>query len=303
MKFDRNALKEAVETDITLENGKALLTWRFRYSGEIRKALLTLLLKDQSGQTVLTCLRREPEEEPLQAVLLRPRLWNGPDDPYLYKMEILLQEQDGQLLDRIDAPLPLRCIKRLPEQGFFLNDNPFSPKTIDYTLPKAESPIQLQRAIMDDIQYLLELGINSIHCSDADADFRLLSQLCDRAGILLLPEAGDFSLRDGGHGLLDPATGNPNTLFYKCKAKWSTQPFVYISPESIQTTESGNYKVTVYSSCGRIALYTDGVLFAFQSGEYEFVFEGIPARHPCVMLTAEADGCSVSFAVHKSAFL
>lgn len=299
MKFDRNAYGGGVDTDSILENGKILLTWRFKYCGEIEDALLTLILKDPDGRTVLTGFRREPEEEPLQAVLLRPRLWKGVDDPYLYEMDVFLRSRSGRLLDRVTRSLPLRSLRRIPGGDFYLNDSLFQPRTINYSLPKAESQAKQLQAILEDIRLLQELGANSVHCNVMGPDFRQLVKLCDRAGLLIWPEQGEFCLRGEENSLLNPVTGIPDEQFYRCKAKWSGQRFVHILPESIRATGEGDYAVTVYSNCNRVALYSDGVLFAFQSGEYEFVFEHIPAGHPCVMLTAEADGCSMSFAVHR----
>lgn len=300
MKFDRNAYSEGVDTDSIFESGRILLTWRFKYCGETEDAQITLILKDPDGRTVLTCLRREPEEEPLQAVLLRPRLWKGIEDPYLYVMDVFLWSQSGQLLDRVTQSLPLRNLQRLPGGNFYLNGSIFQPKTINYSLPKAESQAKQLQAIWEDIRLLQELGANSVHCDAMGPALRQLVKLCDRIGILIWPEPGEFCLRGKENGLLNPATGIPNEQFYSCKAKWSRQRFVYISPESIRTTGEGDYAVTVYSNCSRVALYSDGVLSAFQSGEYEFVFEHVLAGHPCVMLTAEADECSMSFAAHRS---
>ena len=56
----------------------------------------------------------------------------------------------------------------------------------------------------------------------------------------------------------------------------------------------------VYSNCSKVALYTDGVFFEVHSGEEKFVFEDIPAMRPCIMLTAEADGCIMSLSIQKS---
>ena len=92
----------------------------------------------------------------------------------------------------------------------------------------------------------------------------------------------------------------PTALYYKYKARWSEEPFVYLAPESVRRLRSGNYTVTCYSSCGRVALYTDGELFEFRKGDGEFVFQEVPARTPCIMLSAEGDGCSGALSVHKS---
>ena len=64
--------------------------------------------------------------------------------------------------------------------------------------------------------------------------------------------------------------------------------------------ESGNYTALCYSNCDKVALYSDGLLFEFKSGEGAFSFREVPARTPSVMLTAEGEGCGESLSVHKS---
>ena len=48
-----------------------------------------------------------------------------------------------------------------------------------------------------------------------------------------------------------------------------------------------------------MALYSDGVLFEFLSGQEEFIFQEVPAKGPCVMLSAEGEGSSMSLSFHK----
>lgn len=300
MKFDRSAPGEGVEVECNLENGKMGLTFHFQYLGEIDGGMTVLTLKDREGQTVLTCLCREPEEEPLQAVLLRPHLWNGMEDPYLYRLDAYIVGKDGSISDRLSGQLPLRSFRFLSEKESYLNGKCFEPKTVNYTLPEADSENRRMQMILEDFATLQELGVNSIYCGPEGKAYGFLCRLCDRVGLLIWPEPSEFSLRDAGDSLLDPLTNRPGILFYHCKAKWSAQPFVYLVPESIHPDGSGTYTATVYSNCGRVALYTDGIFLEFQTGEYEYVFERIPAKHPCVMLAAEADGCKVSLSIPKA---
>ena len=75
---------------------------------------------------------------------------------------------------------------------------------------------------------------------------------------------------------------------------------LYILPESISILPSGNLEVKIYSNCSRVVLYSNGELFEFQSGNEEFVFQEVPAKGPCIMLSAEGDDCSMSLSVHKT---
>lgn len=147
-------------------------------------------------------------------------------------------------------------------------------------------------------------------------------QLCDRYGfvvfqrgeaqpgyvwvhgaevVLQTPTGEDIPLfRGERHSLFLPGSCRPEALFYQYRAKWTQAPFVHIVPESVRRMESGNYEVLCYSNCDRVALYSDGVLFEFKSGEGAFSFREVPARTPSVMLTAEGEGCFQSLSLHKS---
>ena len=49
-----------------------------------------------------------------------PRLWNGREDPFMYRAEISLWEND-KLLDKVIQPLGIRYYRVDPDNGFFLN--------------------------------------------------------------------------------------------------------------------------------------------------------------------------------------
>lgn len=300
MRFDRSAPGEGVEVECVPKNGKALLSWRFRFTGERSGALLLVTVKDTEGNRVLECLHREPEEEPLQAVLLHPKLWCCTERPYLYQMEVCLLNREGLRIDKVVRPLPLRRLERLPGKGYFLNGTLFQPKTVNYVLPETIAEAECQSRMFQDLELLLWLGANSIYCNESDKVRRGLQQLCDRLGILMWPEASEVSLRGGEQCLLDNATDSPSTFFFQCMTHWSSRPFVYIAPESVVAASNGGFSAVVYSNCDKVALYTDGVLFEVHCGEEKFVFEDIPARRPCIMLTAEADGCIISLSIQKS---
>lgn len=299
MRFDRKSADGGVEVECVLENGKALLTWKFHFEGYCPEATIQLALTDREGRPVLVCLRQEPEEEPLQAIMLHPRLWDGVESPYLYQAEVCLLGSGGCLLDRLKLPIAMRSLYQLPGKGFYLNNQPFEPRTVNYSMPAEGSAAVRQNRMLEDFQLLRELGANSIFCGAEGRSSQSLMRLCDRLGFLVWSEMAEFDFREGKNRLMDSITDRPGPLFYRCKARWSRKPFVYLDPASVCPMKSGNYRAVVYSNSTRVALYTDGVLFEFRSGEGEFVFEEIPARRPCVMLTAETDECCMSFSVHR----
>ncbi len=57
--------------------------------------------------------------------LIRPRLWDGRSDPYLYRVRVrVIDEASGATVDRVEQPLGLRQFRVDPVAGFFLNGHP-----------------------------------------------------------------------------------------------------------------------------------------------------------------------------------
>lgn len=324
MGFDRAASGSGVEVVCRLENSKAVLEWKFTYTDadRVEEGLaVRIRLLDKQGSLALECAQDPCEEEPLQSVLIQPHLWGGIRYPYLYYMEAMLVNRNGSCVDRICRQIPLRSIgkARGREEGLLLNDMPFTPRMVSYSFPSAASEAGVQRQMLEDLNMLLQAGANSIYIKDEREELvKLFLPLCDRLGFLVCMKEEMARKMDGGaevpekmwedvpvfrgvrESLLLPGSKCPSSLFYWYKAKWSEEPFVYIVPESVRRLKSGNYSLVCYSNCSRVALYTDGILFEFQRGEGEFVFREFPAKGPCLMLTAEGDGCSESLSLHKT---
>lgn len=311
--FDRTAPEEGVETRLRLETGRAYFEWQLCYTGMPRAETVHLWLRDGRQETVLECLGMAAEDEPLRAVLLQPHLWNGVRNPYLYTLEVTLWDEKGICTDRICRPLPLRSAGQQGGKGFVLNGSPFELRTVRYGMAAQTRTAEGQRLVMEDLQRLISLGANSVYIEQGRGLTKPFLQLCDRLGILILTDAsclqyneetenfGGMPVLRGGKGsLILEGSGRLTSEFYRYKAKWNPEPFVYIVPESVKRQENGSFCATVYSSCSRIALYSDGRLYEFMNGQEKFVFQDIPAKGPCVMLTAEGDGCSGAFSVHKT---
>lgn len=222
----------------------------------------------------------------------------------------------------------------------FLNGERFSARAVRYALSEAgtcalpeagkhalpekaaaafeakESPEPDRHRLREDLRQMVNLGANCICLERAEEPTGLFLQLCQSMGLLVCGQHSKIKIQnvdkvpwfqgresnpfsDGGC-LFSAETGSPTSTYYKYKAKWSPEPFVYIVPESVRKLKSGNYSVTCYSNCNRVALYSDGILFEFQKGEEEFTFWEVPAKSPCIMLAAEGEGCYQSFSVHKN---
>lgn len=289
-------------------------------------------LTDTRECRVAECECLVGDEEPLESILLQPGLWRGTGDPHLYHMEAILLDGSGHSRDRVCRRLPLRSLD-FTDRGIFLNGEPLDIHAVRYRLPdfgEAERTegLCMQKELADDLKLLLKLGANSI-CVDSGFDRKgvygsCLLRICDDLGFLVFRQAengtGYIWAQDEGSGKAEPfclpgdipsfcgegeslvlSDGRwPTALYYRYLARWGREPFVHILPESVERMDSGNYMAICYSNCSRVALYSDGALFEFQSGNGMFPFREIPAKSPCIRLTAEGEGCSESLSIHKT---
>lgn len=234
----------------------------------------------------------------------------------------------------------VECRNREGRTQVFLNGENFERRMVRYALPETGNPAQRQRQILEDLRRLQKLGANCLlleepagtqgkaYCPSVFCGGTFV-QLCDRLGFLVFTEPGqtggagrpDVSAEGtGGPGVSAEGTAGsdipvfrgirnsfffpgreaPAPLYFKYRAKWSREPFVYLVPESLRRLDDGNYTVCCYSNCDKVALYADGRLFEFKTGELTFFFYEIPCGKPSIMLTAEGDGCSHSISIHKS---
>lgn len=314
IEFDRTAAGGGVETCLRLETGRAYLEWRFHYTGEPRRESLSIRLKDARQETVMECLGLAAEEEALQGVLLQPRLWDGGREPYLYMLEATLWDGEGVCLDRWRRQLPLYRLERKGDRGVFLNGAPYVLKTVRYEQPENITETEQGELWEEDLRKLRMLGANSVFV-ERGKNLKSFLEFCERKGILVLTDVSYLScgtekdifdeipVLRSGHDRTEQALlgadGQPTSEFYRYRAKWGGEPFVYLVPESVRRQKNGTFCATVYSNCQRIALYSDGALFEFQRGQGEFYFREIPAKGPCVALSVEGDGCGEAFSVHK----
>lgn len=326
MNFDRTAPGGGVDVVCRLEHAKAYLEWNFFFINrrEEEKGIVRLCLADRRGNVVMECRKALQEEEPVEGILMQPHFWQGEREPYLYEMEAVLTDRSGRIMDILAGQIPLRELRNRKmgnKMELLLNGVPFIPKAVFYSLPDGDAVVR-QRQILEDLQQIKRLGSNCV-CVKKEEPARLFlefSRLCDRYGILVFVQEeqgrGEWvyhqdrkvrmepgenipDYRSVNNGLFMPGSRYPASLYYKYMAKWTEEPFIYLAPESVKRLKSGNFSVCCYSNSNRVALYTDGVLFEFQRGEEEFVFREIPAKTPCVMLTAEGEGCGTSLSIHK----
>lgn len=119
--------------------------------------------------------------------LKTPRLWDGREDPYLYRLEATLMD-GGRALDQVVQPLGIRSIRFDPDKGFFLNGEPLKLRGVsrhqDY-LGKGWALSEDDNA--RDMAMIAEMGANSVrvaHYPQAEQWF----DLADRYGMVAWAE-------------------------------------------------------------------------------------------------------------------
>ena len=119
-----------------------------------------------------------------------PHLWNGMDDPYMYKAITKLYD-GGRLLDVRETPFGIRTAVFTANEGFLLNGKRlklqgFCLHQDDACLGSALPLRSMERRL----EIFKNYGVNAIRCSHNQPSPEFLD-LCDRMGFVVIDEAFD----------------------------------------------------------------------------------------------------------------
>ena len=123
----------------------------------------------------------------LRVVVPQPHLWNGRQDPYLYKAVVELKSTNG-ILDFVEQPLGLRFYSVDPNRGFLLNGQPYHLHGVGRHQDRPDKGWAPSEADQDeDLRLISELGGTIVRCAHYQHSDCFYS-LCDKAGILVWAE-------------------------------------------------------------------------------------------------------------------
>ena len=132
----------------------------------------------------------------LELELKHPHLWNGRQDPYLYRAVAELQTTNGLVCDSVEQPLGLRFYRVDPDKGFFLNGEPYRIHGVCRHQDVWNKGWALSEADHErDVGLILEIGANAVRCSHYQQSDYFYS-LCDKSGLLVwaeLPQVTDIN--------------------------------------------------------------------------------------------------------------
>lgn len=155
-------------------------------SGRQKKVTVRFEIKDAVGNLI-------QEKEELSSVaphalvdvsqkftMLNPRLWNGKEDPYLYRVETSVFENKKET-DRVVQPLGLRYYSIDPDKGFFLNGKPYPLRGCSmHEERKNKGNAVTDRDRKEDVDMLVDMGCNYIrlsHYQHGDFTYNYLDSL------------------------------------------------------------------------------------------------------------------------------
>ncbi|WP_336835378.1 glycoside hydrolase family 2 protein [Sphingobacterium siyangense] len=154
-----------------------LLTTVFEKDGSIKaKQSTQYTLLPQGRQTVTQ-----------QILVKSPHLWQGLDDPYLYKVVTQIKK-NNQVIDEVTAPLGLRKFELRTGEGFFLNDIKYPLYGVCRHQDRLGKGSALSNADHDeDLAIIKEMGATSIRLAHYQQSEYFYSK-CDSMGLVIWAE-------------------------------------------------------------------------------------------------------------------
>ena len=298
-------MRDDLGITIKLENGKAYLEFALPEKiGRLLSALQIEIWEGAEGERLVFHGEYSSEEaDSMTALLLRPHLWDGMRDPYVYRVKaqgrfgaaeygetfgVTSEEEtvDASSIDEVTEvywrqELAIYDVHVIDKKGIFLNEKEFLPHEVVYRLsPQISDAGTREEQVRRDLERLARMGANVIRLEGTGTEgqdrceVRSFYSLCRRGGFL----TGDLWIRPENlpvyRGLpgetmaeaLLAADGRTLTeRYYYCQAKWSSEPVLYPALSTLHRQENGLLSLTIYSNQKKVVLYVDGVLFLFQS--------------------------------------
>lgn len=174
---------------VNLENGKAQLECKLpeeflakQWEIEVRMEIWETA---GGGRPIFYGKYQNVDQDPMTVLLLRPHLWNGRKDPYLYQVRAWLRcptgidsnlrkgENSGKFRDAEDfenrrevywqQDLAIYDLRVIEKKGIYLNEAEFRPHIVEYRLPPQLSESGTQEEQMErDLERLARMGANAI---------------------------------------------------------------------------------------------------------------------------------------------
>ncbi|MBO9581875.1 MAG: DUF4982 domain-containing protein [Sphingobium sp.] len=128
----------------------------------------------------------------VQLDVARAHLWQGVEDPHLYKLVATVSE-GGRVLDRVTQDFGIRQMAFDPDKGFQLNGKPYALRGVGYHQDHEGKGWAIDETdVARDIAILRDMGVTSIRLTHYQHG-EPIHRLADRAGIILWDEVAVVS--------------------------------------------------------------------------------------------------------------
>lgn len=155
-------------------------------------------VKSFSSSVVVQAGKNITHEIPME--FNKPHLWNGMEDPFMYRVEVSIKE-NGKVLDIVSQNMGLRYYNVDPEKGFFLNGKHLQLKGVCRHQDRAEIGNALRKEHHDeDLAIMLDMGVNAVRLAHYPQD-EYFYDLMDRHGLIVwaeIPFVGPGGYEDKG---------------------------------------------------------------------------------------------------------
>lgn len=300
-------MRDDLRITTKLENGKAYLEFALPENiGRLLSALQIEIWEEAEGERLVFHGEYSTEEaDSMTALLLRPHLWDGIRDPYVYRVKaygrfgateygekvgITAEEETADAIDEVtetywQQELAIYDVRVMDKKGIFLNEKEFLPHEVLYRFPPHISDIGTREEQMKkDLERLARMGANVIRMEGTGTgtagqdslEARMFYRLCRRCGFLTgdlwiisenLPVYRGFPGETAEEALLSTDGRTLTERYYYYQAKWSGVPVLYPALSTLHRQENGLAALTIYSNQKKVVLYVEGVLFLFQSAQ------------------------------------
>lgn len=282
-----------MRAEISVENGRAAIELYLPDLSDDDGDCYMIYMWDAEDNMVFHGMHPAGEDDPCVIHLFHPKLWNGPDNPYLYRTDIY--GETGRLIFSLN--IPIRNVTNVSEKGIYLNGISLVLKGVYYEISD-DDLISQWESTKNMLRWLVRMGANALlidKLSDTPPQrIYNLQDYCDKIGLLVLDSGSkDFPELPTLKSLF-MNNGVPGPAYYMQKARWGDEPFVYINVKSLKKQADDLYRINVYSNQNKVAFFVNGKIFGFQNDGPEYVFQDIQVRHLPVSFAAEAGGCYMS---------
>jgi len=196
----------AKTTSVTSDGAQVQVSVRVRNDSEQSGAIiLRTLLIDSTGKVAaqqeqsVTVGPASVAESNANVAVPHPHLWQGVEDPYLYRLVVELSNKSAQLADRVSLPFGIRQVRFDPDHGLFLNGKHMAVHGVGYHQDRegkgwASEP----EDVAADEAMMREMGVTGIRLTHYQHG-QPIHDLADRDGLVLwdeIPLVSQWTLGD-----------------------------------------------------------------------------------------------------------